>query len=50
MPELTPNSEARQIAALAAWCLYEESFMGMLVEAGCNYKEIALCMNTAEAS
>jgi hypothetical protein len=49
MLELTPQSEAQQIAALAAWCLYEESFLRMLLEAGCNRAEAEVCMTTEAA-
>ena len=49
MPELTFQSEAQQIADLAAWCLYEESFLRMLLEAGCNRAEAEVCMTTEAA-
>jgi hypothetical protein len=49
MPELTPQSEALQIASLAAWHLYEEDFLRMLLEAGCTPAEAQFCM-TMEAA
>jgi hypothetical protein len=42
--DLTPKSEARQIASRAAWCLREQELMAMLTDAGCTPQEIAACM------
>ena len=34
MPELTPQHEARNIAALAAWCMFEAEIHETLTAAG----------------
>jgi hypothetical protein len=51
MPDLTPQEEAQNIAALSAWVLYEESqfdaLYRVLSEAGCSKREI-LCVMTSE--
>lgn len=48
MPELTPQSEAAQIATLAAWVGYETSFRALLTDAGCTDQEARLIMRAEE--
>jgi hypothetical protein len=49
MLELTPQLEAQQIAALAAWWLYEWQFFCLMADAHFNYDFIRACM-TMEAA
>lgn len=46
MPELTPQEEAQQIAALSAWVLREQDFRQMLTDAGCNDNEARFVMTS----
>lgn len=45
MPELCPQEQARDIATLAAWVVYEQSFLRMLTDAGCSQNEARMCMS-----
>lgn len=46
MPELTPQHEARNIAALAAWCMFEAEIHETLTAAGCTPEETEAFMTT----
>ena len=41
---LTPQTEAENIVALAAWVETETQFFRMLLEAGCSDAEAKMCM------
>jgi hypothetical protein len=46
MPELTPQYQAQQIAALSAWVLRERDFLRMLLEAKLNFEESKFVMTS----
>ena len=46
MPELIPQEEAQNIAALSAWVLHEGRFLEMLADAGCDWDEARFVMTS----
>lgn len=46
MPELTPQEEIQNIAALSAWVLREQDYRQMLQDAGCTDNEARFVMTS----